>query len=192
MAQNESPFEELLLPHLDGAYNLARWLVENDQDAQAIVREAYVQAMKQPAQVRETDARIWLLTIVRKTAHAWIQRGYHSTIIPFEGTSHDRRSGVAKAVAERSTPGKTIAGQSDKTLPRRSRRETTQDLYAALKRLPIEFREVLVLCDIEGWSYAQLASALDTSQAMVSNRLNQARRNLRHELAQSAGASDDR
>src|SRR6516162_4445678 len=82
-------FEKLFLPHLDGAYNLARWIVERDPDAQAVVQEAFIQASRAFEEFREADARAWLLAIVRNVAHTWIQkRGNNSSMIPFEETIH--------------------------------------------------------------------------------------------------------
>jgi RNA polymerase sigma-70 factor (ECF subfamily) len=164
MRQKQSLFEKLLLPHLDGAYNLARWIVERDQDAQAVVQEAYIQALKEFVEFRGADARAWLLTIVRNTAYTWIQkRGNNSSMIPFEEAIH--------------------VAPSDKPLPEPSPEERQRHLHEALSKLPVEFREVLVLREIEGWSYKQLASALYVSAATVMSRLSQARRRLRQEVA---------
>ena len=88
-ARKTAVFEELFLPHLDGAYNLARWIVERDPDAQAVVQEAFIQASRAFEEFREADARAWLLAIVRNVAHTWIQkRGNNSSMIPFEETIH--------------------------------------------------------------------------------------------------------
>src|SRR5262249_31142555 len=140
--------EELFLPHLDGAYNLARWIVERDPDAQAIVQEAYIQASSAFVEFREGEARAWPLTIVRNVAYTWIQkRGNNSSMIPFEEAIHV-------------TPAdKPQAG------PFHEKRE--RQLHGALSRLPVEFREILVLREIEGWSYKQLACALNVPSATV-------------------------
>jgi RNA polymerase sigma factor (sigma-70 family) len=164
MRQKQSLFEELLLPYLDGAYNLARWIVQRDQDAQAVVQEAYIQAQKEFVEFRGADARAWLLTIIRNTAYTWIQKhGNHSDMIPFDEA--------------------TPVAPSDKPLPEPSPEEMQRHLHEALSKLPVEFREVLVLREIEGWSYKQLASALNVSAATVISRLSQARRRLRQEVA---------
>src|SRR5579864_5243487 len=121
-----SRFEELFLPHLDAAYNLARWLVSRDQDAQDIVQEAYVRAFKGFAGFRGENPRAWLLTIVRNTAYTWIKR--HSTedkLIPFDEESH--------VVPVEAAPSEM------------SQEKRREQLEAALSRLPTEFREVLVL-----------------------------------------------
>ena len=74
LARKTAAFEELFLPHLDGAYNLARWIVERDRDAQTVVQEAYIQALDEFVEFRGTDARAWLLAIVRNAAYTWIQK----------------------------------------------------------------------------------------------------------------------
>jgi RNA polymerase sigma-70 factor (ECF subfamily) len=155
-------FEELFLRHLDGAYNLARWIVERDPDAQAIVQEAYIQASSAFVEFREADARAWLLAIVRNVAYTWIQkRGSNSSMIPFEEAIH--------------------VAPSEKRQPVLYHEKRERQLHEALSRLPVEFREVLVLREIEGWSYKQLASALNVSSGTVMSRLSQARRRLRQE-----------
>jgi RNA polymerase sigma-70 factor (ECF subfamily) len=160
MRQKQPLFEEHLLPHLDGAYNLARWIVERDQDAQRVVQEAYTQALKEFSQFRGADPRAWLLTIVRNTAHSWLQE-------------HSRHSQFAEAIH---------VVPSDKPSLEPSPEERRRDLHKALSRLPVESREILALRDVEGWSNEQLASALNLSAAMVISRLNQARQRLRQEM----------
>jgi RNA polymerase sigma factor (sigma-70 family) len=160
MREEQSRFEKQLLAHLDGAHNLARWLIEKDQDAQAVVQEAYIQALKEIVGFRGADVRVWLLTIVRNTAYSWIQKcGDRSNTIAFE---------EAIQVAPSS---ELLAGSTYE--------ERQRQLYVALSSLPVEFREILVLHEIEGWSCTQLASALDISVAMVESRLSRARRSLR-------------
>ena len=155
-------FAELFLPHLDGAYNLARWIVETDSDAEAVVQEAYIRASSAFVEFREADARAWLLAIVRNVAYTWIQqRGNNLSMIPF---------GEAIRVPS-----------SDQPQPGLFHEKRERQLHEALSRLPVEFREVLVLREIEGWSYKQLASALNVSSSTVMSRLSQARRRLRQE-----------
>jgi RNA polymerase sigma-70 factor (ECF subfamily) len=173
MGQKQSRLEELLLPHLDGAYNLARWLIENDQAAQAIILEAYLQAKQEFGEPYEADARHCLVTIVRKRAHTWIQEhGKSPTVIPFVETFPEEPSAAGKAIAD--TWEKQVAQASDE--------ERKRLFCEALRRLPVEFREILVLHYVEGWTYTQLGSALEIPQAKVLYRLSMARRSLRHEL----------
>jgi RNA polymerase sigma-70 factor, ECF subfamily len=163
MRQNQLLFEELLLPHLDGAYNLARWLVGTDQDAQAVVREAYIQAWAEFGEFRGTDARAWLLTIIRNTAGTWMRaHRKHSRTIQFEEASN------------------VVLSHKPSLEP--SPEERKRELHQALSRLPSEFREILALRDIEGWSYGQLASALSLPRDTVISRLSEARLRLRQEI----------
>ena len=175
MREKQSHFEEIVLPHLDRAYNLARWLIENDQDAQAIVQQAYWQARQEFGSLREADPQNWLLTIVRKRIHAWTQ----------EGEKHSK-------VIRQTFPGKpSVATQgmvdtSERALPEAAaKQEWKRSLYEALSRLSVEFREVLVLREIEGWNYTQLASALGIPRPMVVHRLSMARQSLRQELKEA-------
>jgi RNA polymerase sigma-70 factor (ECF subfamily) len=173
MGKTQSHFEELLLPHLDGAYNLARWLVQNDENAQAVVQEAYLQARREFAKSHEADARNWLLTIVRKKAFNWVeQRQGRSKPLPLTEALPEQDSVATKAMAD-----KSLTGATDE--------EWKRPLHEALSRLPVEFREVLVLHDIEGWSYMQLASELEIPQATVLHRLSMARRILRQQLGEA-------
>ena len=163
MEEKQSRFEDLFLPHLDAAYNLARWLVRGDQEAQNVVQEAYIRALKAFGKFRRADARSWLLTIVRNTAYSWMKKHPNdSNMILFE-----------EAI------GATPTGEpSSESSPE----ERIQKFHHAFNKLPVEFREVLVLREIEGWSYEQLASALSVPVATVMSRLSQARRRLHQEV----------
>jgi RNA polymerase sigma-70 factor (ECF subfamily) len=175
MREKHSNFEELLLPHLDGAYNLARWLIEKDQDAQAIVEEAYLQARQQPGKFHKADARTWLLIIVRRIAHTWIRkRDKHSKMIPF-----------AQVFRGQSSPAKAITLASEEASAKAADPESKRSLYESMSRLPVEFREVLMLHDIEGSTYPQLAAALEIPVVMVIERLSMARKTLRKELGEA-------
>jgi RNA polymerase sigma-70 factor (ECF subfamily) len=159
MGQELPRFEELFLPHLDAAYNLARWIVERDQDAQDVVQEAYVRALRSFSGFRGVNPRAWLLTIVRNTAYNWIQKHIREeNLIPFDEKVH--------AVA-------TNEPRSESFYEKRR-----QQLQEALTRLPPDFREVLVLYEFEGWSYKEMASALNVPIGTVMSRLSRARRRL--------------
>ena len=126
------------------------------------MQEAYIQASSAFVEFREADARAWLLAIVRNVAYTWVQKHCNnSSMIPFEEAIH--------------------MASSDKSQPDLSHEKRERQLHAALSRLPVEFREVLVLREIEGWSYKQLASALNVSSGTVMSRLSHARRRLRQE-----------
>jgi RNA polymerase sigma-70 factor, ECF subfamily len=154
--------EELFLAHLDGAYNLARWIVESDADAQAVVQEGYTYAWEQLEKFRAADVRIRLLTIVRQRAYAWIRRP--SNLSPFEESMG--------------------SDPADKASCPLSRQGKNRDLPAALQRLSVEFREILMLHEFERCSYAQLAEILELSMAGVTCRLSQARLLLRRTMTE--------
>jgi RNA polymerase sigma-70 factor (ECF subfamily) len=162
MRESKLLVEELLLTHLDGAYNLARWIVESDADAQAVVQEGYTYALKQLEKFRAADVRIRLLSNVRKRAYAWIRR--QSNLSPFEEA--------------------TWLDLADKTSRALSPEGQKRDLHAALQRLPVEFREILMLYELEGCSYAQLAEILELSMAALTCRLSQARQLLWREMTE--------
>jgi RNA polymerase sigma-70 factor (ECF subfamily) len=158
-------FEELFLPHLDTAYSLARWIVGGDQDAQDIVQEAYARALKGFPGFRGDNPRAWLLTIVRNTAYSWIKKRLNEEkLIPFDEQIH--------AVPVEVAPSE------------QSQEKRRQLLEWALNRLPAEFREVLVLFEIERWSYKAMAAALNVPLGTVMSRLSRARRRLQQELTQ--------
>jgi RNA polymerase sigma-70 factor (ECF subfamily) len=163
MRDTQSLFEELFLPHLDAAYNLARWIVESDQDAQDVVQEAYVRALKGFKGFRGPNARAWLLTIVRNAAYSWTKK-YPSNVISFDEAVH------AAPIEE--PPSESF------------HEERKRQLYEALNRLSVDFREVLLLYEIEGWSYKQIASALKVPVGTIMSRLSRARRRLQEELAE--------
>jgi len=164
MEEKQSIFEELFLPHLDAAYNLARWLVGRDEDAQDVVQEAYFRALKGFKGFRGDNARAWLLAIVRNAAYSWLKKhAKQSYMIPFDPGIHARTTG--------------------KPLSESSHEERVQQLDEALNRLPVEMREILVLREIEEWSYEQMASALNVPSGTVMSRLSRARQRLKQELA---------
>ena len=162
--RKESRFEEVSLRYLDAAYNLARWLVIREQDATDIVQEAYARALRGFSEFDGDNPRVWLLTIVRNTAHSWL-------------TKHKRQEEVVRVDEEPNAASMKIvlSGLSQETQRRL--------LEEALTLLPAEFREVLVLFEIERWSYQGIAAALDEPVEVVIARLRSARRRLQNELA---------
>ena len=164
MREQQARFEELVLPHLDAAYRLARLLVKRDEDAQDIVQDAYIKALKAFDGFRGGNGRAWILMIVRNTAYTWLKkhRADHN-VIPFDEAVHQP--------------------VTEDVIPESSHEERLRQFREALARLPVEFREILVLRDIEGWSYKELASALKLPSGTVMSRLNRARQHLREEIA---------
>ncbi|HEX9372317.1 MAG TPA: sigma-70 family RNA polymerase sigma factor [Roseiflexaceae bacterium] len=159
-------FEQTVLPHLDAAYNLARWLMRNDQDAEDMVQEACLRALRFFDGFHGVDSRGWLLAIVRNTCYTWLRHNRaHELATPFDEDIHGAESEALnpETIVQRSAEG--------------------QLLREALEALPLEFREVVVLRELEGLSYKEIAGIADIPIGTVMSRLARARRRLQHYLA---------
>ena len=164
-------FEAAMLPHLGAAYNLARWLTRNDEDARDVVQEAFLRAYRFFDSYRGENARAWLLTVVRNTF--FTLRGTQPTEPQEE---FDENS------AEHDRAGR-LNGFDDPALAAQ-RAEDIATLNAAIDALPIEFREVIVLREIEGCSYKEIAHIVGTPIGTVMSRLSRARGLLQRLLVQ--------
>jgi RNA polymerase sigma-70 factor (ECF subfamily) len=163
----------LFLPQLDAVYNLARWIVGADQNAQKIVQEAYAQALNEFPRFRGGNPRAWLLTIVRDTANRWIK-------------TKDLYAEKLAVIDQELTAAPLLLATSEQCHERQR-----EILEKVLNRLPAEFREVLVLFELEGWSYKTIATALDVPVQAVMSRLSRARRSLQAELRRSGLSRTD-
>jgi len=158
-------FEQAVLPHLDAAYNLARWLTRNDHDAQDVVQESYLRALRFFGGFRGENGRAWLLTIVRHTCYAWLQRNRrYEPLSEFEEELRDLESD---------------APDPEALLLRTA---GNQALRQALEELPVEFREVMILRELEGLSYKEIADIADLPIGTVMSRLARARQRLQQAL----------
>ncbi len=161
-------FEAVVLPHLDAAYNLARYLTRDADDAQDIVQEASLRAFRYFAGFRGTAAsegRAWLLAIVRNTARTWRDRNRHNT---------------QAATFDEELHSDAIAGDHpEAAMVRQSEDEAVR---AAIDRLPTEFREVIVLRELEGLSYKEISDVAGVPVGTVMSRLSRARRRLEEAL----------
>ncbi len=155
-------FERTFLPHMRAAYNLARWLTRNDQDAEDVVQEAYLRAVRFFGGFRGEDSKAWLLTIVRNACYTGRHRGrMPQATVAFDEEIHDVEDGAL--------------GPEDLLLQNASRRT----LREALEELPVEFREALVLRELEGLSYREMAEVTQLPIGTVMSRLARARQRLR-------------
>jgi RNA polymerase sigma factor (sigma-70 family) len=160
-----SHFEQAILPHMDAAYNLARWLARNEQDAQDVVQEAYLRAFRFFGGYRGGNSRAWLLKIVRNTFYTWAQQNRMQHISePFDEQLHAVESDDA-------SPETALVKKADSQLVRR-----------ALEELPIEFREALVMRELEGMSYKEIADIADIPLGTVMSRLARGRKELQKRL----------
>jgi len=153
--ENDSQrFERIVLPHLNPAYNLARWLMHQDQDAEDAVQEAYLRAWKFFDRFQGEDARAWLLKIVRNTCYTRLKtKQTRHESAPFDEEIH-------------SDTNQPKAG--DPILENRSRKAL---LNQALEKLPVDLREVIVLHELEGFSYKEIAELCDIPIGTVMSRL---------------------
>lgn len=164
-------FEAAVLPHLDAAYNLARWLLRDEQSAQDVVQEAYLRAFRFFDGFRGGDARPWLLGIVRNACFTWLGQSGRDHVEFDEA----RDSGVLDAGIE------AAANDPLRLLERKF--ERTQ-VNAAIATLPPLFREVLILREIEELSYDEIAQVAGIPVGTVMSRLSRARAMLRAALTQ--------
>jgi len=173
---------ELLLSHLDSAYNLAGWLVRNHEDAEDVVQEAYLRAFQFSGGFRGGDVRAWLLTIVRNTAYRWLRKTRaYEPIVQFDEEVHTSSIGTWD-------PEELLLRNADGRL-----------VEKALSDLPVRFREILVLRELEGLSYKEIADIMDVPIGTVMSTLSRARdrfrdgvgRLLRHEHVADATQAYD-
>jgi RNA polymerase sigma factor (sigma-70 family) len=163
-------FEEIALPHLGAAYNLARWLVHNEHDAEDIVQEAYLRAFKFFSGYYGGDSRSWLLTIVRNTCYTWLQK---NRALRLADPIEDKLNEVGLDFAD---PEVLLVQSVDAQLVRN-----------ALQELPVEFREIVVLREMEGLSYKEIANIADVPIGTVMSRLARGRKRLQALLANRMG-----
>jgi RNA polymerase sigma-70 factor (ECF subfamily) len=168
-------FEQIVLPHLDAAYNLARWLVRNTHDAEDVVQEAYLRAFKFFGGYQGGDARAWVLKIVRNTSYSFLEKNRPAELAEeFDETIHT--AGADEAGAEA-----TLLQSAD-----------TRMLREALDELPVNFREVIVLRELEEMSYKQIAELMGTPIGTVMSGLARGRAQLRERLLRVRGEEEQR
>lgn len=161
---NIADFEEIVLPHLNAAYNLARWLTRNETDAEDVVQEAYLRAFKFFGGFHGGDSRAWMLKIVRHTCYSWLQKNRAHEMITGE-LDEELPS------AECDNPETMLLASIDRQL-----------LRHLLDELPLEFREIVILRELEGFSYKEIAGIADLPLGTVMSRLARARGRLQTNL----------
>lgn len=159
------------MPHLGAGYNLARWLVRSPQDAEDIVQESYLRAFRAFERYRGGDPRAWLLSIVRNTSYSWLRR--RGELVEGSLDPADFADDVALG------PEARLISQSDGLV-----------LRHALDRLPVEYREVMVLRELEGLSYREIAEITGAPLGTVMSRLSRARRQLQNEVRKRTEGAD--
>jgi RNA polymerase sigma factor (sigma-70 family) len=161
-------FNQAVLPHLDAAYNLARWLTRNDQDAEDIAQEACLRAFKYWRSFSGRDCRSWLLKIVRNTFYSWLRQRSVQPVLTDDGETDD-------TVDNLPDPESALIQNVDRDM-----------LRAALEDLAVEFREAIVLRELEGLSYKEIADIAGVPIGTVMSRLARARKRLQSYLTKTA------
>jgi RNA polymerase sigma-70 factor (ECF subfamily) len=158
-------FEEAMLPHLDAAHNLARWLLRNEQDAQDVVQEAYLRAFRSFGGFRGSNGRAWLLTIVRNTSYTLLKKNRTVDL----STAFDEE--IHAPECESPSPATILEHAEDAEL-----------MKGAIDQLPAEFREILILRHQEDLSYKEIGDILKIPAGTVMSRLARARAKIKEYL----------
>ncbi len=169
-----SRFERLTRPHMDAAFNLAFWLVRSVPDAEDVVQEAYMRAFRAFEGFTGTDAKPWLLAIVRNVAYRWLSnRRRSANVISLDEVfgGHGEEHAVAQIASQDPTPEAHLIGEVDCNLVRK-----------ALSELPPIFREIVVLREIEGLAYRDISRVTGAPIGTVMSRLARGRKELRKTL----------
>jgi RNA polymerase sigma factor (sigma-70 family) len=165
--QERARFEQLVLPHFDAAFNLSRWLLRSRADAEDVAQEAMLRAFRFFRGFNGGDARAWLLQIVRNTCYTWLEKNRQVELMTeFDEDQHQQSSATPEALA--------IAG------------DNRERLAKLLEELPVRFREVLVLRELEGCSYKEIATITNVPIGTVMSSLARARLRLQRALTQSS------
>ncbi len=157
-ARDRARFQEIVLTHLDAAYNLARWLMRNEAEAQDVVQEACLRALRFFDGYQGGDAKAWFLAIVRNTCR-----------------SRQSRQNRAAEVELFEDAAQAAAGDLEEKLVREERLGV---LRSCIEKLPPEFREVLVMRELEEMSYREIAEVTGLAPGTVMSRLSRARKRL--------------
>lgn len=169
LSTKENRFQVMVMPHLDAAFNLARWLTGSQQDAEDIVQEAYLRAFKFFDSFHGDDGRAWLLGIVRNTFYTWYQQNKAvAQNVEFEEALHSTQLQDAALNQSDNNNPETILMHND----------SQRLLQQALATLPVEFREVIVMHELGELSYKQIAQIVGIPIGTVMSRLSRGRKAL--------------
>lgn len=174
---NKALFERIMLPHLESAFNLARWLIPNRNDAEDVVQDAYLKAFRLFDSYADQNSRAWMLTIVRNTSYTWLKQ--NNKVLQnnreYEEQNYAPDHLEVSHNAAYMDPCEWQVIQAD-----------IQGLYRAIDLLPFYFREVIILREIEGCSYKELSDILEVPAGTVMSRVSRARQMLLRILKKEA------
>ena len=166
-SSKEKHFRVMVLPHLSSAFNLACWLTRNREDAEDVVQEAYLRAFKFFDSFHGDNGRVWLLGIVRNTFYTWYAKNHDKTL----GTLFDED--LHSMEAEDAATLSRIKNNPEALL---MQRDTQRLVRGALEALPLEFREVMVMRELEELTYKEIAAIVDIPIGTVMSRLGRGRK----------------
>jgi len=167
-------FERVVMPHLDAAFNFARWLLRSRPDAEDVAQESLVRAWRFFASFHGEDARPWLLQIVRNTSYTWLEKNRAGEMTTeFDENVHGDRSFTSHAAGVAPATPETAAIAADER----------ERLTRALESLPPRSREVMVLRELEGYSYKEIAAIVSMPIGTVMSTLARAREKLQNILS---------
>jgi RNA polymerase sigma-70 factor (ECF subfamily) len=171
---SKADFEESMLPHMQAAFNLAYWIVRSREEAEDVVQDAYLRALRAFSRFDGAAPKPWLLTIVRNVAYRALQgRNRSGNVVLFSEDLKNREGGDVREFPSPDRSAETL-------LVAESERE---QLLSALAELPANYREVVVLRELEGLSYSEIARTIDAPVGTVMSRLSRGRAELRSALA---------
>ena len=165
-----STFESAVLPHLDAAYNLARWLTRNDHDAEDVVQEAFMRALRYFDRLKGSEARPWLLGIVRNTCYSWLEKNRPAELVAVEDMDA-QVPGIDSLQQPPASPEVILLQSANRKL-----------VNQALEDLPVVFREVIVMREIEDMTYKEIAAVVAIPLGTVMSRLSRGREMLKHTI----------
>jgi RNA polymerase sigma factor (sigma-70 family) len=167
--EDQARFRSVVLPHLADAYALARWLTGNATDAEDVVQEACLRAFRGIRGFAGGNARAWLLTITRHAAFTWLSKNRSSALLVVDDLEETERKELSKGFPFEAseTPEAALIAKAD-----------TNRLESAIAQLPVPFREALVLRDVQGLDYREIAQVTKVPIGTVMSRLARARRRL--------------
>ena len=166
-SEDYSRFKSVVLPHLDAAYSLAHWLTGNRTDAEDVAQEALLRAFRAINTFAGGSARAWVLSIVRNTAYSWLRKNRPAAVVTVDDLEAVELAQANPGDPDAPTPEATLLAKID-----------AEQLRAAIAALPAPFRETLVLRDIEGLDYREIAQATEVPIGTVMSRLARARSRL--------------
>ena len=160
-------FRSIVMPHIDEAFRLAHWLTGNRTDAEDVVQDASLRAFRAIREYAGGNPRSWLLSIVRNTAYSWLRKNRPATVFTVDD--------LEAVEVEQTKPGDPVGETPEAAL---IAKVDAEQLRTAISALPTPFRETIVLRDIEGLDYREIAEATDVPIGTVMSRLARARRRL--------------